>query len=66
MKKLGLVSMFKILLITAALLVIAALSGNKVYYDLVSLVLKIETGIIVAVIIMILVNEFGKTQRLPY
>ena len=65
MKDRGFIFMLAILPATVILLIISALFGNKDYYEFMSLTLKIETGVIVMIIIAMLINEFRKTQRLP-
>ncbi|KKT26000.1 MAG: hypothetical protein UW11_C0022G0032 [Parcubacteria group bacterium GW2011_GWA2_43_9b] len=65
MKRWNLVFMVKVWFVMMALLIVAALFGNQALYELAALAAKIMTGIIVVLIVMLLVSEFRKTNRLP-
>ena len=65
MKRWNLVFMVKVWFVMMALLIVAALFDNQALYELAALAAKIMTGIIVVLIVMLLVSEFRKTNRLP-
>ena len=65
MKRWILIFMLALWLVTAILLIVAASFSDKTIYNLASLAIKVETGVIVILIALALINEFRKTKRLP-